>query len=138
MVKNHHSGWTFPGGQVETGENILDALKREVIEETGIEIEIGELFCVSSNTSRHPGYNGVKEVPTKVMLDFICRAVGGTPRPSDENSQSAYVPKEKASALIQSPAIMERFKAYLEYKGRPAYMEYVTNPLFELKIKRNI
>lgn len=138
MVKTYNAGWVFPGGQVETGENIIDAVKREIMEETGIEVEVGELFCISSNTRKYPGTNGVKEVPAKVMLDFICRAKGGTPRPSDENSESAYVPKEKALELIQAPNIIERYKAYLEYVGRPVYMEYVTKPDYELKLKRLI
>ncbi|MDE7283624.1 MAG: ADP-ribose pyrophosphatase, partial [Lachnospiraceae bacterium] len=101
-------------------------------------IEVGEVFCISSNTGKHPGYNSVKEIPTKIMLDFICKAKGGTPRPSDENSESAYVPKNKVLELIQTPAIIERYKAYLEYAGRPIYMEYVTKPSFKLKLKRLI
>lgn len=138
MVKTHNAGWVFPGGQVEVGENVIDAVKREVMEETGVDIEVGEVFCISSNTGKHPGYNGVKEVPTKIMLDFICRAKSGVPRPSDENSESAYVPKDKVLNLIQTPAIIERYKAYLEYTGRPAYLEYVTRPSFQLKLKRHI
>ena len=108
------------------------------MEETGIDIEVGEVFCISSNTGKYPGYHGVKEIPTKIMLDFICRAKGGTPRPSDENSESKYVAKAKALELIQAPAIIERYKAYLEYTGRPIYLEYITNPSFELKLKRLI
>lgn len=138
MVKTHNSGWVFPGGQVEVGENVIDAVKREIMEETGVDIEVGEVFCISSNTSKHPGYNGVREVPTKIMLDFICRAKCGTPRPSDENSESNYVPKDKVLDLIQSPAIIERYKAYLEYIGRPIYMEYITKPSFQLRLKRLI
>lgn len=138
MVKTHNSGWVFPGGQVEVGENVIDAVKREIMEETGVDIEVGEVFCISSNTSKHPGYNGVKEVPTKIMLDFICRAKCGTPRPSDENSESKYVPKDKVQDLIQSSAIIERYKAFLEYSGRPIYMEYVTKPVFQLRLKRLI
>lgn len=91
LVKTHRHGWVFPGGQVEVGENIIDAVKREVMEESGIEIEVGEVFCISSNTCKYPGYDGVKEVPTKIMLDFICMAKCGAPRPSDENSDSASV-----------------------------------------------
>ena len=138
MVKNHRGGWVFPGGQVEVGENVIDAVKREVMEETGIDIEVGEVFCISSNTCTYPGYNGVKEVPTKIMLDFICRAKGGIPRPSDENSESVFFPRDKVQELITAPAIVERFKAYLEYEGRPIYMEYVTKPNFQLKLKRSI
>lgn len=138
MVKTYNAGWVFPGGQVEVGENVIDAVKREVMEETGVDIDVGEVFCISSNTGKHPGYNGIKEVPTKIMLDFICKAKSGTPRPSDENSESIYVSKDKALELIQAPAIIERYKAYLEYAGRPIYMEYVTKPSFELKLKRLI
>ena len=138
MVKHWRQGWVFPGGMVEVGENLFDGLKREVMEETGVEIEVGELFCLSSNTGKYAGYNGVREIPTKLMPDFICRAVSGEPRPSEENSESMYVPKENVLDMITEPAIIERFKAYLEYSGRPIYMEYITQPEFVLKLKRTI
>ena len=138
MVKHLRQGWVYPGGIVEVGENVIDGLKREVMEETGVDIEVGEAFCIISNTGKHHGYNGVKEIPTKLMLDFICRAKSGTPRPSDENTESVYVPKEKVLEMITEPAIIERFKAFLEYTGRPTYMEYVTKPVFELKLKTTI
>ena len=65
LVKTHNAGWVFPGGQVEVGENVIDAVKREIMEETGIDIEVGEVFCISSNTGKYPGYHGVKEIPTQ-------------------------------------------------------------------------
>ncbi len=139
LVKDDRKGsWTFPGGIIEEGEGVLDGVKREVLEETGITVEVGELFCVTSNTCKYPGYNGVKVVPTKVMLDFVCRATGGTPRPSEENTQTAWFPLDQAQRLITAPAIAVRFQAYLEYAGRPAFLEYVTRPAFELKAKRTI
>lgn len=138
LVKTHRSGWVFPGGQVEVGENVIDAVKREIMEEAGIEVEVGEVFCISSNTGKYPGYNGVKEVPTKIMLDFICKAKGGTPRPSEENAESAYFPKEDVLGLIRSPSAAERYRAFLSYTGRPTYLEYVTRPAFQLKLKRLI
>ena len=138
MVKTYNSGWVFPGGQVEVGENVIDAVKREIMEEAGVDIEVGEVFCISSNTAKHPGHSGVKEVPTKIVLDFICKAKSGMPRPSDENSESKYVPKDQVLDLIRTPAIVERYKAYTEYAGRPTYLEYVTKPTFQLKLKRLI
>ena len=105
MVKTHNAGWVFPGGQVEVGENVIDAVKREIMEEAGVDIEVGEVFCIASNTGKYPGYNGVKEIPTKIMLDFICKATSGEPRPSDENSESAYVPKEEVLELIWITAV---------------------------------
>ncbi len=136
MVKHWRQGWVFPGGMVEAGENLIDGLKREIMEETGVDADVGEVFCIASNTGKYPGYNGVKEIPTKLMLDFECRVISGEPRPSEENSESMFIPKEKALDMITEPAIIERFKAYLEYCGRPVYMEYVTKPNFELKLKR--
>ena len=72
------------------------------------------------------------------MLDFICHAKGGTPRPSEENSETAFISKDMALELIQSPAYIERYKAFLEYTGRPVYLEYVSKPEFQLKLKRLI
>jgi len=135
LVKNNRRGWEFPSGQVEVGENVISAVTREVKEESGVDIEVGEVFCISSNTSSYPGYNGVKEVPTKLMLDFICRSTGGIPRPSDENSESAYFPKSRVPELIKTPSYLERYHAFLEYTGRPIYLEYVTKPEFKLKLK---
>ena len=129
LVKSYRSGQVFPGGQVEVGENMIETVKREIMEEAGVEIEAEEVCCITSNTKKKPGYNGVKEVPTKIILDFICKAKCGTPRPSDEDSESAYFPKDEVQHLIQEPAFIERYKAYLEY---------VTWPKFELKLKRYI
>ena len=138
MVKNLRRGWEFPGGQVEAGENVISGVKREILEETGIEAEVGEVFCISSNTGKYPGYNGVKEIPTKIILDFICYSKGGTPRPSEENSETAFIPKSRVPELIRTPAYIERYKAFLDYAGRPTYLDYVTKPEFQLKLKRLI
>lgn len=139
MVKTHRGGWVFPGGQVEVGENLIDAVKREILEESGMEVEVGDVFCISSNTAKHPGYNGVKEIPTKVMFDFICRPIGGTIRTSEENSETEWFSQEAVLEMMTTPAYIERYKAYLEYNGRPTYLEYTTgNQGFNLKLKRKI
>ncbi|MCM1334240.1 MAG: NUDIX domain-containing protein [Bacteroides sp.] len=138
LVKHNYAGWSFPGGQVEVGENLIDALRREILEETGIEARVGELFCVSSNVAKNVGYHGEKEIPTKVMLDFLCESVGGRARPSEENSETGWFPRERVLSMMTTPAYRERFSAYLEYGGRPFYLSYVTQPSFELRVKVNI
>jgi ADP-ribose pyrophosphatase YjhB (NUDIX family) len=49
LVKGDRRGWEPPGGQVELGEDLAVALKREVREESGCEIEVGRLVGVYSN-----------------------------------------------------------------------------------------
>lgn len=138
LVKTYHGGWVFPGGQVEVGENLIDAVSREIKEESGINVIVKKLFAISSNIATHKGYNGVKEVPTKVMMDFICTYVDGKLCTSDENSESCWVKKDKALDMIIAPAIRKRFQLYLDFDGNVQYLAYVTQPEFDLKISRKI
>ncbi len=138
LVKTFRGGWVFPGGQVEVGENLIDALIREIKEESGIDVVVFHLIGVYSNTGVHAGYNGVKEIPTKVMLDYVCKPVGGELGTSDETSESCWVAKDKVLDMITTPAIRVRYQAYLDFAGKVNYMDYVTSPNFELKLKRTI
>lgn len=136
LVKTNFRGWECPGGQVEVGENLVDALVREVKEESGIDIEVGRLLGVCSNTSTYKWYDGVTDVPTKVMFDFLCKSVSGELTTSDETSDCRFVPKDQVMGMVQAPAARARFEAYLQSDGRPFYMEYSTRPEFALKQSR--
>lgn len=138
LVKTHHGGWVFPGGQVEVGENLIDAVIREIKEESGINVTVRKLFAISSNVATHKGYNGVDVVPTKVMMDFICDYVDGNLSISEENSESCWVKKDKVLDMIKTHAIRQRFQAYLDFNGDVQYLSYITQPQFDLKVKRNI
>lgn len=139
LVKTIHGGWVFPGGQVEEGENITDALIREVKEESGIDVEVSHLIGVYSNTGVYKWYDGVTDVPTKVMLDFVCIPVGGKLTTEEgETTDSRWVAKEEVLQMIDSPAIKTRYKAFLEASEKIKYMEYVTKPEFEVRHDRTI
>jgi ADP-ribose pyrophosphatase YjhB (NUDIX family) len=138
LVKTQHDGWVFPGGQVEVGENLIDALTREVKEESGIDIVVSQLIGVYSNTAIYKWHDGVTDVPTKVMLDYVCKPVGGQLCTSEETSESCWVAKNHVLDYITAEAIRTRFQAYLDFCGKIAYMDYVTKPEFELKLNRTI
>lgn len=138
LVKTYRGGWVCPGGQVEIGENLLDALIREINEESGIDVIVSQLYGVVSNTGVHKWYDGVTTVPTKVMLDFICKPVGGQLRTSDETSDCRWVAKDQVPEMLTAPAIRARYQAYLDFDGKTRYMDYVTKPEFEVKLSRTI
>ena len=86
LIRSPRRGWEFPGGQVETGETLMQALEREVREEAGITISIGELVGVYSNLKQ----------PTKVMLDFLGTWVAGGLTTSSESVQTEWVQRDEA------------------------------------------
>lgn len=130
--------WTIPGGQVETGENLIDALIREIKEESGIDAAVNKLVCVSSNTCIYEGYNGYGTIPTKVMFGFTCTYLGGELSDSDETTESRWIPRDEVLDYIKVPNLIERFKAYLNFDGNIQYLEYATRPEYDLKLKRKI
>ncbi|AZN40961.1 NUDIX hydrolase [Paenibacillus albus] len=138
LVKTQHGGWVYPGGQVEVGENLMDALIREIKEESGIDVIVLSLIGVYSNTSMYKWHDGVTDVPTKVMLDFTCKPIGGELCTSEETSEVQWVEKEKVLDLITAPAIRTRYQAYLDSDGSACYMEYATKPSFEINLSRTI
>ncbi|MFZ1463835.1 MAG: NUDIX domain-containing protein [Anaerolineae bacterium] len=71
-AKNERGLWEFPGGSVEFGERLADALRREMTEEYGVEIEVGDLLDVVDHLLPAEGQHWVS--PT-----FICRLVSGEP-----------------------------------------------------------
>ncbi len=65
--------WNLPGGGMEAGETVDEALLREVREEVGIEVAIDHLIGVYSKPQK-----------SEVVLTFWCHPVSGTPGTSDE------------------------------------------------------
>ncbi len=92
---------------------IIEALQREVWEETGITISVGELVGVYSNVQSHI-----------VMLDFLCKATGGELKTSPESLEVEWVKRAEVLSRIKLPVIQNRMKDMLEYDGTTVYRAY--------------
>lgn len=72
FARNERGLWEFPGGSVEFGETLASALQREMREEFGIEIIVGELLDVINHILPEEGQHWVS--PT-----YICKIISGSP-----------------------------------------------------------
>jgi 8-oxo-dGTP diphosphatase len=114
QAKNERGLWEFPGGSVEFGETLADALKREMREEYGIEIAVGELLDVVDHILPEEGQHWVSP-------SFICSILSGEPviREPEKCSEIGWFRSEDAPRdLTQvSKVTRENLIHYLQKLG---------------------
>lgn len=114
LIRSPRRGWEFPGGQVEQGESLIEALVREIQEETGVLVEVGELVGVYSNTHTHV-----------VMFSFLCEWLDGKLKTSPESLEVAWVDRDIALERVTNPAIYDRLRDMLDFHGTVVYRAYI-------------
>lgn len=138
LVRTRHRGWDCTGGQVEAGENLEEAVLREILEESGITASVRHLAAVYSNVGQHLFYDGKTHVPTKILFGFICDYISGEPRPSDENEETIWAPREKVFDYVTAMPSRYQFQSILRFDGRVKYASYISKPDFKLLSERYI
>lgn len=110
----------LPGGKHELGETMSDAVRRETLEETGIEVEPTGVIGIYSNPHHVMAYdNG--EVRQEFSICFRARPTGGSPRTSDESSEVRWVERDQLDELNIHPSIRLRIDHGFADRADPYY-----------------
>ena len=102
LVKSPRRGWEFPGGMVEQGETLQEALIREIFEESGIHVTITGFIGVYKNVE--------KDI---VNLDFCCKYESGVPTTSEESLEVGWFQMNEVVQMMGNPLYETRIKNML-------------------------
>ena len=108
LVRRSDNGlWAMPGGGMDVGERVADAVVRETREETGYGVEVVDLIGVYSDPAHVMAYDD-GEVRQQFALAFRCRLVEGEAQPSSETPELRWATVEELDHLEIHPSIRLR------------------------------
>jgi ADP-ribose pyrophosphatase YjhB (NUDIX family) len=107
--------WSVPGGVLELGEKLRDGVCREVLEETGLVVETGEVLDVFDSIFEDelgkPQFH-------YVLIDYLCRPVSGEARAASDVSEVLWVREQDLPSLKVRDSIAGVLRAGLSRSWR--------------------
>lgn len=121
IVKRAHEPrrgeWSIPGGLVEIGEPLIDAVRRELREETGLDVEVGPMIETFDRIHRDAAGRVRYHF---VIIDFVCRAAAGEPVAGTDAEAVAWVAERELEAYgVNAHAAAVIRKALAAERERP-------------------
>lgn len=94
--------WSVPGGMLELGEKLRDGVCRETLEETGLQVEAGEVLDVFDSIFTD---DDGRTQYHYVLIDFLCRPISGDARAATDVSAVRWVTEADLPAMNLRPSI---------------------------------
>lgn len=97
--------WSLPSGRAEPGEDVRDAAAREVLEETGLAVEVTALLGVVRR--QDPAGTVHYEIH-----DFACRVISGTLRAGDDAAEVGWFSEQQMAQMSLSPGLLAALRDF--------------------------
>ncbi|MFE0176341.1 NUDIX hydrolase [Streptomyces sp. NPDC059002] len=124
LARADTGGWGLPGGLMERGECLEDTARREVQEETGLELGTLQLFNVYSGADQFYRYPNGDEIYNVTVVYRAHPPAGSTPRVDQrENTDWRMFPADRPPAALiapEKPILADYARAIAHATGQPA------------------
>ncbi len=120
LIKRGHEPakgwWSVPGGHVEWGEHIQEALIREVREECNIDVKPIRLFSIIEAIDKKtpPDYHFI-------LIDYIAEYVSGNPTIGSDASDIGWFSENELDNMKVVPSVLKVLKSY--FRGDPSFID---------------
>ncbi len=104
--------WAIPGGRLQLGETLREACQREILEETGINIKVGELIYSFEVIERQP--NG-QVIFHYVILDFLADYLSGKAIPGDDAVEVGWFSPQDLKSININPYTQKLLEEKLHF-----------------------
>jgi 8-oxo-dGTP diphosphatase len=115
--------WSIPGGRVELGEALADAVRREMREETGLDVEVGPVIDVFERIQQHESSELLPASRVRyhfVIVDYLCSCSGGTLCAGDDAEDARWVTSEELDSYDIRPSAVDVIRKGLQMAAQRA------------------
>jgi 8-oxo-dGTP diphosphatase len=107
--------WSLPGGLVETGETLEQAVKREIMEETGLKVKPVAMFELFERIMRDE--QGAAEYHY-VLVDYLCKVTGGRLQPADDARRAEWIERKQLPGLLITEGTLDVIERAYQHANR--------------------
>jgi 8-oxo-dGTP diphosphatase len=123
LVNHFQRGWDIPGGYVKDTEDLITAVSREILEETGLSVHKLKLKAIYSNLE----YELVgDQKATKLIFGFACEYLAGKIQFSRETENVLFIEKKVIGSYVTD--VLQKDRIYHLMSENLKYYAYSKNP----------